>query len=238
MSQFPALSLSVVMPAYNEERLIESAIRRCVSSLEKLVGDFEILLIDDCSKDRTPQLVDALAREFPQHVQAIHNPQNLKQGGSIHKGFALARCELVTHNAMDYPFHFEDLACVLPHFPAADIVVVTRKSYPGVSRLRLFVSWVNRSLIRLLFGTDITDYNFVQVYKRDVLEQLPCFSKATAFVTVERIIRAHHLGFRVVAVEAEYHRRETGVSSSGTWRVVRDSLRDMVRLWLELRRAK
>jgi len=238
MSRFPDASLSVVMPAYNEEQLIDPVIRRCVASIERMVGDFEILLIDDCSTDRTPMLADALAQELGERVKVVHNKENLKQGGSIQKGFALARCDLVTHNAMDYPFHFEDLEPVLGHFPGADIVVVTRKSYPGVSRLRLFVSWANRTLIRLLFGTDITDYNFVQVYKRAVLEQLPCFSTATAFVTVERIIRAHHLGYRVVAVEAEYHRRETGVSSSGTLRVVRDSLRDMARLWIELRRTR
>ena len=236
MSLFPDASLSVVLPAYNEEEMIESTVRRCVASLQPLVGTFEVILIDDCSRDSTPAIADELGRQLS-NVRVVHNPTNLKQGGSIEKGFAAARFDLVTHNAMDYPFDFDDLRDVLPHFPAADIVVVTRKSYPGVSRARRFVSWGNRTLIRLLFGTRISDYNFVQVYKRSVLDQLRCFSRATAFVTVERIIRAHHLGFRVLAVEAEYHPRQTGASSSGNWRVVRDSVRDMTRLWLELRRA-
>ena len=222
------------MPAYNEERLIEATIRRCVDSLQRAVGRFEIILVDDCSSDRTPELADHLGRELAS-VRVVHNQQNLRQGGSIQKGFGLATCDLVTHNAMDCPFDFDDLPKVLQHFPEADIVVVTRQSYPGVSSARRCVSWVNRTLIRVLFRTGISDYNFVQVYKRSVLEQLPCFSTATAFVTVERIVRAHHAGFRVVAVEADYHRREVGVSTSGNWRVVRDSLRDMVRLWLELR---
>ena len=233
MSLFPDLSLSVVMPAYNEERLIDGSIRRAVVSLERIVGRYEILLIDDRSTDNTPALADALGQEFPQ-VRVIHNPNNLRQGGCLQLGFQLARGDLVTHNAIDYPFDFDDLARVLPHFPAADVVVVTRRSYPGVSMGRRVASWTNRALIRLLFGLGIPDYNFVQVYKRSVLLEQPCFSSATAFITVERTVRAHHAGYRVVAVEANYHRRLAGVSSSGNLRVVGESLRDMARLWLEL----
>jgi dolichol-phosphate mannosyltransferase len=236
MSHFPELSLSVVLPAYNEERLIEATVRRAVGSLQRAVGRFELLLVDDCSSDRTPELADALAHELPQ-VRAIHNPRNLRQGGCLKIGFELAQYELVTHNAADCPFDFDDLPRVLAPFPAADVVVVTRRSYPGVSTGRRFVSWGNRSLIRVLFGLDITDYNFIQVYRRAVLAKLECFSTATAFITVERIVRAHHAGYRVVAVDADYHRREAGVSSSGNLRVVRDSFRDMLRLWLQLKRS-
>jgi glycosyltransferase involved in cell wall biosynthesis len=234
MAFFRHLSLSVVMPAYNEERLIEETIRRSVTSLERILDDYEILLIDDCSTDRTPALADALERELPR-VRAIHNPRNLRQGGCLHLGFDLARCDLVMHNAMDYPFDFDDLPPLLEQFPAADVVVVTRRSYPGVSAGRKFISWGNRSLIRVLFGLKIKDYNFVQIYKRAVLVQQECFSVATAFTTVERIIRAHQAGRRVVAMEADYHRRPAGVSSSGNLRVIRDSLLDMTRLWIELR---
>ena len=237
MSRFADLSLSVVLPAYNEEQLIEATIHRAVRSLEQTVGDFEIVLIDDCSTDRTPQLADALARTYAR-VRVIHNPRNLRQGGCLQLGFALARCDLVMHNAADCPFDFDDLSRVLEPFPAADVVVVTRRSYPGVSAGRRFVSWANRSLIRVLFGLRITDYNFVQVYRRTVLTELECFSTATAFMTVERIVRAHHRGYRVEAIDADYHRRETGVSSSGNLRVIRDSVRDMARLWAELRLSR
>jgi len=234
MPLFPQLSLSVVMPAYNEERLIEKSICRAVSSLDRMVGRYEILLIDDCSMDRTPALADALAEQFPQ-VRVIHNAHNLRQGGCLMKGFPLATCDLVTHNAVDYPFDFDDLPRVLEHFPAADVVVVTRRSYPAVSAGRRALSWMNRALIRGLFGLQVTDYNFVQFYKRSVLAEQRCFSAATAFITVERTVRAHYGGHRVVALAADYHARLAGVSSSGNMRVIAASLRDMARLWIELR---
>jgi len=233
MSLFPELSLSVILPVYNEAKLVDSTVRRSVSSLRRTVGRFEILLVDDCSTDDTGASADALGREFPE-VRVIHNPRNLRQGGCLQMAFSLARHDLVTHNAIDYPFDFDDLPAVLKEFPHADVVVVTRRTYPGVTSMRRFVSWGNRTLIRTLFGLRISDYNFVQVFKRQFLMNDASFSAGTAFITVERILRAHHAGAHVVAVEAEYHRRPLGVSTSGNWRTVRDSLRDIVRLRLEL----
>lgn len=234
MTRFPDLSLSVVLPVYNEAALVNRAVRRSVSSLRQMVGRFEILLINDCSTDDTGAVADAVAREFPE-VRVVHNRHNLRQGGCLQMALPLASCDLVTHNAIDYPFDFDDLPAVLERFPAADVVVVTRRSYPGVGAARRFVSWGNRTLIRTLFGLRISDYNFVQVFKRQFLMNDESFSAGTAFITVERILRAHHAGARVVAVEAEYHRRPSGASTSGNWRTVRDSLRDIARLWLELR---
>src|SRR6266404_2327380 len=150
MSLFPHLSLSVILPAYNEAQLLASSVERSVASLERVVGEFEILLIDDCSTDATPAVAEALGREFPQ-VRVMHNPRNLRQGGCLELGFGSARYDLVTHNAVDYPFDFDDLPLGLRYVPDAEVVVFTRRSYPGVSSSRRFISWGNRSLIRLLF---------------------------------------------------------------------------------------
>jgi glycosyltransferase involved in cell wall biosynthesis len=233
MSRFPDLSLTAVIPAYNEERLLEATVRRAVASLARSLDRFELLLVDDASTDGTRALSDALARELPS-VRVVHNERNLKQGGCLRLGFRLARHDLVTHNAVDYPFDFDDLPLLIRHFPAADVVVATRRSYPGVSASRMALSSVNRVLIRLLFGIGIRDCNFVQVYKRSVLAAQACFSTATNFVTVEHIVRTHHAGHRIVAVPCAYHPREVGSSSSGTLRHMALALRDMARLRLEL----
>lgn len=233
MSRFPDLSLTAVIPAYNEERLLEATVRRAVASLARSLDRFEVLLVDDASTDGTRALSDALARDLPQ-VRVVHNERNLKQGGCLRLGFGLARHDLVTHNAVDYPFDFDDLPLLLRYFPTADVAVATRRSYPGVSASRMALSGANRLLIRLLFGVGIRDYNFVQVYKRSVLAAQPCLSTATNFMTVEHIVRAHHAGHRIVAVPCDYHPRAAGSSSSGTLRHMAIALRDMARLRLEL----
>jgi len=234
-AKYPNVSLSVVMPAYNEEGNIRKTLPRAVASLRKMVGKFEILLIDDCSQDQTFAIAQELAKEFPEIV-ALKNDVNLRQGGTLERGFALAKYDLVTHNAMDYPFDFDDLPQLLSHFPEADVVVAGRKTYPGTSAPRRFVSYVNRSLLHVLFGAPVDDYNFIQIYKRGVIQGQKTFSTATSFITPEKIIRAHKAGLRVVEVVVDYHERLVGKPSSANVKNIRRALNDMGRLWVELKR--
>jgi glycosyltransferase involved in cell wall biosynthesis len=226
--------LSVVIPAYNEEAIVESTMRRAVLSLRRAVPAFELILIDDCSHDATGVIATRLAVEYPE-IRVVRNERNLRQGGSLRRGFALARHDLVTHNAIDYPFDFEDLPPLLARFPDADIVVAERKQYPGITLPRRFVSWANRTLLRLMFGLPLRDYNFVQIYKRELVQRGDCFSTATSFITPELIIRAHHEGKKVVGMSVDYHRREIGVSTSANWKGIKAALKDIARLRWELR---
>jgi glycosyltransferase involved in cell wall biosynthesis len=231
---FPEISLSVVFPAYNEAGNIDNTIPRAVASLRRMVGAFEIIVIDDCSQDDTHARAQALAAVHPE-LQVLRNERNLRQGGTLRRGFAAARYDLVTHNAMDYPFDFDDLPALLRHFPEADVVVAARKSYPGTTAPRRLVSWTNRALIRGLFGAAFHDYNFIQIYKREVLQAQRCFSQATSFITPEKILRACRDGRRVREVEVDYHQRLVGKPSSANWKNVRAALRDMGKLWVEFR---
>jgi glycosyltransferase involved in cell wall biosynthesis len=233
MPTFPDLRLSVVMPAYNEQVNIRTTIPKAIAALRRHVGTFELIVIDDCSKDDTGKIADEMARELPE-LRVVHNEVNLRQGGSLKRGFALARYDYVTHNAMDYPFDFDDLPQLLRHLPGADVVVASRKTYPGTTAPRRFVSWTNRALIRGLFGTNIVDYNFIQIYSKRAID-LPSFSDATSFITPEKIIRAHRRGWKVVEEIVDYHRREHGVPSSANAKNIKRALSDMSRLWWELR---
>lgn len=232
--RFPNLSLSVVIPAYNESGNIERTIPRAIESLRRIVGRFEVIVIDDCSRDDTHEKALRLAENLAE-LRVLRNERNLRQGGTLERGFAAARFDLVTHNAMDYPFDFDDLPPLLEAFPAADIVIASRRSYPGTSALRRTVSWSNRALIRGLFGASFHDYNFVQIYKREVMQSLNCISAATSFITPEKILRAHRQGFQIREIDTTYHQRLIGVPSSANWKNVRAALRDMARLWVEFR---
>ena len=231
--RFPAVSVSVIIPAYNEELNVQANLVRALESLRRVLDDFELIFIDDASSDRTGDLALEVARRYPQ-LHVYRNDRNLKQGGSLERGFDLARCEWVMHNAIDYPFDFDDLPALLPYVRSANVIVARRKSYPGISRLRAVVSWGNRLLLRSLFGTRITDFNFVQLYRRSVLQGQASVSHATSFITPEKIIRAQKSGYRVVEVEVEYRRRERGAPSSVTVANILRALLDMLRLRFDL----
>ena len=234
-AKYPNVSLSVVMPAYNEEGNIGKTLPKAAESLRKMVGAFEIIVIDDCSKDRTGDIAREIAKTYPEIIVS-KNEVNLRQGGSLERGFKMAKYDLVTHNAMDYPFDFDDLPQLLDHFPEADVVVAGRKTYPGTSAPRRFVSLVNRTLLHVLFGANVDDYNFIQIYKRELLQRQKTFSTATSFITPEKIIRAHKSGLKVVEVVVDYHERLIGKPSSANVKNIRRALGDMGRLWIELKR--
>jgi glycosyltransferase involved in cell wall biosynthesis len=231
-----AKEISVIFPGYNEEENIGPTIRRSLEALRPLFERFEIIIVDDASKDRTGAMADALAAEHPE-IRVIHNPVNVGQGESILIGFREARYDLVLHNAMDYPFDLRDLDKMLAVLDDADIIVAVRTRRAGYTMFRRFVSVSNITLLHLLFGLKLRDFNFVQLYRKSVLQSIPVQTRSTGFVTPELLIRANDMGYRIREVVCGYLPREKGVATVTT-KVLRRSLQDVLTFWAQRRRAQ
>ena len=224
--------ITVVYAAFNEEAALRTTIERSVEALRELFKSFEILLIDDCSRDRTGLIADELAEQYPE-VLVMHNSRNLGQGETGRIGFQAANGDMIIGNAIDYPFDLRDLALMLPLLKDADIVVATRRERAGYSAYRILLSVVNVWLLNLLFPLGLKDYNFVQLYRRTVLERVKAKARSTGFIPPEILIRAYDQGFRIRSVEVEYHARTSGTATSGKLKVVLSSLHDLFSFWLE-----
>jgi glycosyltransferase involved in cell wall biosynthesis len=227
------LELSVVIPAFNEQDNIARTVRAGVEVLSRLFSRFEILIIDDASTDATGRLAEELAAEVDQ-VRVVHNPVNAGQGVGQLRGFARARYELVTHNGMDAPFDFADLPKMTSLLAEADVVVAARTSRPGYTPYRRVVSLANLLMLNTLFGLRLHDYNFVQLYRKQVLQAVMPYVEATSagFVVPEILIRARDMGFRIRQVDIAYHRRRAGRATVGRPRVVWRSFCEQVGFWL------
>ncbi len=224
--------ITVFYAAFNEEAALRTTIERSVEALRELFKSFEILLIDDCSRDRTGLIADELARQYPE-VLVMHNSRNLGQGETGWMALQAAKGDMIIGNAIDYPFDLRDLGLMLPLLKNADIVVATRRERAGYSAYRTLLSVVNVWLLNFLFPLGLNDYNFIQLYRRTVLERVKVKARSTGFIGPEILIRAHDQGFRIRSVEVEYHARTSGTATSGKLKVVLASLRDMFSFWLE-----
>src|SRR3989304_3176579 len=131
--------------------------QRSLETLRVQFDQFEIIIVDDCSRDRTGQIADQLAAAHPE-IRVVHNAKNMGSGAGLMVGVSVAQYELVTHNAIDYPFDLRDLAKMLPLLKEADVVVAARTQRAGYSLYRKFVSFVNVTLLNLLFGMKLKDY--------------------------------------------------------------------------------
>jgi len=232
------VNISVIFPAYNEAASLGPTIERALAALRPRFAEFEVIIVDDASTDATGQAARDLTRVHPE-VRVIRNATNLGQGHSILVGFQHARGDVVLHNAVDYPFDLRDLDRMVPLLLAgADVVVAQRLRRSGYTSYRKLLSVVNRGLLQLLFGLKLYDYNFVQLYRREVVRAVRVQARSTGFVTPELLIRAHDAGFRLVETDVEYHPRVSGTATSGRPRIIIASLRDMFRFWWERRRMR
>jgi glycosyltransferase involved in cell wall biosynthesis len=232
------MEISVVFPAYNEEGNIRLTINRALTALRPLFDQFELLIINDCSTDQTGAIADALAAAHNQ-IRVIHNPRNIGQGANILAGFQHARYGLLLHNGMDYPFHLDDLAKMLPLLAEADIVVATRTGRPGYTFYRKMISIVNLKLLNLLFGLALRDYSFVQLYRKSVWDEIAprMEARSTGFLAPEALIRAYDMGFRIQQIDIEYHARLHGQATAGKPSILVKSLRELLRFWWRRRVA-
>ncbi len=170
----PPPSVSVVFPMYNEEAYIQRAVGAARSALEALRADWEIVVVDDASTDRTPELADALAREDPR-VRVVHNETNRKLGGTLRRGYQLVTKDLVLYSDADLPFDFGEVARAirLLEFQQAEVLAAYRFDRTSEGLLRTFYTLAYSALVRTLFRLRLRDINFsFKLFRRSLLERI------------------------------------------------------------------
>lgn len=226
---------SLIIACYNEEESLEKTIKESVSVLKNLFKNFEIIIIDDDSFDKTFELATRLKKKFTS-VKVIKNPINLGQGISFLIGLKEAKGDIVMQNGADRPFDIVDLKIILPLFPNNDIVVVERTNRFAYPFWRKLTSWGNNLLRLLFFGSQFSDLNFVQIYKREVTKDIKVLSRSAAFTTQELVLRAKQKGYKITEVRLPYHKRVGGEAHHGKKRDILWAFIDMINFWLEYKK--
>lgn len=234
--------LSVFFPMWNEENYVERAVRAAEDECQRLidVGEiaaYELVIVDDCSTDRTAEITDGLAAADPR-VRVVHHPVNRGLGGSIKTGFDSVRGDVILYTDADLPFEMLELGRalrVLRHYEA-DMVSAYRLDRTGEGPRRAIYSLVYNSLVRVIFGTRVRDINFAfKLVRRQVLDVARPVSEGS-FIDAELVIRAQRLGFHIVQIGVDYFPRSRGVSTLSSMAVIRRMLREMRELRAELAR--
>ncbi|MCX6639818.1 MAG: glycosyltransferase family 2 protein [bacterium] len=204
-------SISVFLPAYNEEENIERAVRSTVEVLRDISDDWEVLVVNDASNDRTGEIAEALVKEIP-GVRVIHHPKNTRLGGALRTGFANSTKELVFYTDADNPIDMNDLKRVVPMMDEADFVTGYRLNREEPLKRKVYSRCYNW-LIRLMFGLKVRDVNFsFKLVKREVLNKAKLRSLGS-FIDAELLIEARKHGFCIKEVGVRYYPRTKGVST-------------------------
>jgi glycosyltransferase involved in cell wall biosynthesis len=223
------------MPAFNEEGNIEQAVRAACEAAAPLVRDYEVVVVDDGSRDGTAAILERLRAELGSRLRVVRHPENRGYGVALRHGFQAARGDLVFYTDSDNQFDLRELKDALPLMRDHDVVLgfrVDRQDPP----LRKLVSAAFNTLAALAFGMAVRDLNCsFKLFRREHIQSLPLESD-DFFVDTELVARIHRAGWRYVQRGVRHYPRRAGRSSVRPSDVPR-TLLAIVRMWFRLRHA-
>jgi glycosyltransferase involved in cell wall biosynthesis len=222
------LALSVVVPAYNEEALLDEAVRRLRRTLDELRIPSEIIIVNDGSRDRTAAIADQLASELP-GVIACHQA-NQGIGGAFRTGAERAAGEYLILWPADMPADPADFIPFAAQFGRADVIVGVRRARVGYNPLMLFNSWAYPRLVASLFDLRLRDVNWIHAYRREQFAKIRLTQRGIPML-VETLVRLRDVGATFVEIDVEMKARLGGVPSASRVRVMWRTLTGLFSLW-------
>jgi glycosyltransferase involved in cell wall biosynthesis len=230
-----ALSISAVLPAYNEEAIIERTVRHVAGVLSALVSDYEIIVTNDGSRDRTGDILAALQRSDPDlHLRVVTHSTNCGYGAALASGFDAARKDLIFLTDGDKQFDVTELGQLLPAMDArTDLVIGWRRNRadPFMRKLNA-LGW--KLLVNMLFGYTARDVDCAfKLFRRRVWESMTVNARGATF-SAEFLIKARRLGFQVKELPVSHLPRTAGSPTGARPDVIVRAFIELFRLWRNL----
>ncbi len=225
-------SISLLIPAYNEEAMLTETVERGLRALRAATGDYELIMLDDASDDRTPVIMEEIRRSDPAHIAVLQHPKNEGIARSFEDLYRSATKDYVFLIPGDGQYPPEALQEIVPLLGQYD-VVVCRRTYKHYTPYRHVISLCFRWLPRLLFGIDLADPGSTKCVKREIITGIPVCARGV-FVEAERLIRAARRGYRIGTVDIVQEPRRGGKARGAALREIAHAAGDLLRLWFTL----
>lgn len=226
-----SISISVCVPAINEEKTLKETVDDLVSTLSSYVQKLEIIIVDDGSTDYTPWLAEEIARTYLK-VKVIHHKENLGIGTCYRNALAIAQGDYFSWFPGDHENSAEEFVQCLPYLKNDTLVTCHHKIVDPRSFFRRFISSIYTLGLNKYFHLDLKYYNGLTIFPTSVLRSLPLVSNGFV-VFAEGLIRAVQRGCQVVELPAILRKRRWGKSKALTILSVRRTIRDLLRVLIE-----
>jgi glycosyltransferase involved in cell wall biosynthesis len=220
------IRLSVFFPAYYDEGNIAKVVESAVNVLEELkLKDYEVIVIEDGSPDRTGEVADEMAAKYPK-VRVIHHEKNMGYGATLKDGFTSAKLDYVFYTDGDNQFDLNELKRFVALVPFADMIVGYRKK-KQYSLYRKFTSLSYNYLLKLIFGLDYWDIDCAfKLFKRDLFDKI-VINSVDAFIDAEIMLKAKLLGYNSIEMGVTHLPRVDGVSTGARPSVILRTIKEV-----------
>ena len=225
--------LSLVLPAHNEEPNIRAVVEEAASVLPAAFTDYEVIVVNDGSKDRTLEIAQALASEN-EHVRVVNHPVNRGYGAALTSGFNAATGDYIMFMDSDRQFDINDVHRLTPFVSEYDIVAGYRIKRNDPAH-RLLNAAIFGMAVRLLFDIQLRDIDCAfKIMRAEVLKGINLESPG-ALINTEILAKAGVSGRTISQVGVNHYPRLEGEQSGASVKVVLRAFREIIRLWWRMR---
>jgi len=227
-------SLSVCMPAYNEEANVGAMLDRVLAVCRPLTDDLEVIVVDDGSKDRTAEVVLEKGKENPE-VRLVRHEVNQGYGAAVYDGFAAATKEVIFFTDSDQQFVVEEIRKLIPHLHEADLVAGYRAPRRDPWH-RVLYGWGWTALVTLFFGYTVRDVDCAfKLFRRESIEKVgPQIESRGATFSGEWLVRTKRAGYRFAEVPVTHLPREAGSQTGARLDVITRAFKELIGFRLQL----
>jgi glycosyltransferase involved in cell wall biosynthesis len=213
--------ISLVIPAFNEEKTIERIIRDSDSVFRKNFRDYEIIVIDDSSTDRTKEICENLGNQLEK--LALHtNEKRSGKTAAVTNGFRLSKSDVISFIDADYQYSPKDIPRLFKKLNEGYDICSGKRTERKDSLKRHVLSNGFNLFNRYMFGIRIDDVNCgLKMFRREVLDKVRLkYLKARWFIDTEMLARAQRMGFRITQIPIEHRHREEGSSKINIYKIL------------------
>lgn len=220
--------ISLFFPVLNDEKTVKIVAEKAIHMLDEIASDYEILIIDDCSPDKSGAIADKLSKQCDK-LRVIHHEKNLGYGAALLTGFSNSKFEYICFTDGDDEYDVTDFKKLLKLREFYDLIITFRyvRMY---SSWRIFVSRTYNMLLRFLFKTRYRDISTgLRMIRKNLLDEINIQS-TSPFIGAEITIKAMLKGYRVGEVGIQTFPRAFGRGASVSFSNIVKTIKDMIKI--------
>ncbi len=229
----PTPGLSVFFPAYNDSGTIASLVITAIRTARRLTPDYEVIVVNDGSADGTADILDELAKIYPQ-FRVVHHPQNRGYGGALQTGFQTASRELVFYTDGDAQYDPSEMELLWRRM-ADDVDLVNGYKISRSDPLhRILIGRIYHHVVSLLFGLTVRDVDCdFRLMRRSIFETVH-LERSSGVICLEMMKKIQDAGFRIAEVPVHHYHRAYGKSQFFNFARLYKTAIDVMALWRAL----
>ena len=229
----PGKGLSIFFPAYNDSGTIASLVITALRTARELTPDHEVIVVNDGSADKTAEILDELARTYPQ-VRVVHHEKNRGYGGALRSGFANATRELIFYTDGDAQYDPAEMELLWKRFDDSVDLVNGYKISRSDPLHRIVIGRIYHHTVKLLFGLKVRDVDCdFRLMRRHIFDVVQ-LEKNSGVICLEMMKKFQDAGFRVAEVPVHHYHRAFGKSQFFNFRRIFRTAIDVMKLWWAL----